>query len=105
MAKYHRFRPSDLFLVRLWVHDDHTLPEAPNPGANQVDSSREQAKEIVVRGAAWQGKVQRVIDGEAHEFSDWHTLIDLLAAMLAARGEPDDKSKGKRIGEQEDEYA
>ncbi len=32
----------------------------------------------------WGGKVQRVVDGEAHEFQNWVALVDTLRAMLAA---------------------
>ncbi len=30
----------------------------------------------------WRGKVQRVIDGESHEFNSLQALIDVLQAML-----------------------
>ena len=30
----------------------------------------------------WCGKVQRVVNGEAYDFSDWPTLIDRLVTML-----------------------
>jgi hypothetical protein len=64
MGTHHRYRRSDLFLVRLWTED------ADDDGG-QVQ---------------WRGKVQRVVDGEAHQFSDWQGLSELLMAMLSAEG-------------------
>lgn len=71
MGAYRQYRPSDLFLVRMWA-------EESDDGTNKVE---------------WHGKVQRVVDGEFHGFSDWQGLVDLLMAMLspnkgATPGEP-----------------
>lgn len=60
MTKYRLPRHSHLFLVRLWMEDAQ-------------DGS---GKEV------WCGKVQRAIDGESHQFSDWEGLCDLLMSML-----------------------
>jgi hypothetical protein len=32
--------------------------------------------------AGWHGKVQRVVDGEAHQFDTWQELVNALQAML-----------------------
>ena len=53
-------RRTDLFLVRMWVED-------------ALDSSEK---------AGWHGKVQRVVDGEAHQFDTWQELVNALQAML-----------------------
>lgn len=36
----------------------------------------------------WGGKVQRVVDGETHQFQNWEALVDTLRAMLAATSPP-----------------
>ncbi len=61
METRHRQRRSDLFLVRLWT-------EGGDDGSGKVE---------------WHGKVQHVVDGEAHPFSGWQGLIELLLAMLS----------------------
>ncbi len=53
-------RRTDLFLVRMWVED-------------ALDGSKK---------AGWHGKVQRVVDGEAHQFDTWQELVNALQAML-----------------------
>ena len=68
------YRRSDLFLLRMWSRE-------ADDGSGRLE---------------WHGKVQRVVDGESHDFSDWQGLSDLLLAMLSvARGTstPDDSSK------------
>jgi hypothetical protein len=52
--------PSQLFLVRVWA---------------------EQGTE---GGPEWRGRVQHVTRGDAQEFSDWGTLIDLFVTMVPA---------------------
>ena len=52
---------TNLFLVRLWTHD------APDGSGNTECT----------------GKVQRVIDGESHQFDDWRGLMDLLLTMAS----------------------
>ncbi|HEX8221277.1 MAG TPA: hypothetical protein VF914_18955 [Chloroflexia bacterium] len=52
--------PSQLFLVRVWA---------------------EQGTE---GGPGWRGRVQHVTRGDAQEFSDWGTLIDLFITMVPA---------------------
>jgi hypothetical protein len=61
----------DLFLVRV-----------RRPSAHEVSDERE-----------YSGKVQRVVDGETHEFSDWHALIDHLITMLVAKSGTKDRRK------------
>lgn len=58
-----RSRRADLFLVRVW---------AAGTGAAST-------------AAEWHGKVQRVTDGESHEFHDWQGLVEWLLAMLAEK--------------------
>lgn len=60
MGVRHVYRRSDLFLVRLWSEEDAD-------GSGKVE---------------WHGKVQRVVDGESHQFREWQDLTDLLRAML-----------------------
>lgn len=60
-------RRTDLFLVRMWVED-------------ALDSSDK---------AGWHGKVQRVVDGEAHQFDTWQELVNVLQTMLPQADEED----------------
>ena len=54
-----RYSPvSELYLLRLWVG----LDEA---GQNE-----------------WHGKLQHVVNGRAHHFHGWYSLVDLLTALL-----------------------
>lgn len=55
------YRRSGLFLVRVWA-------EQTEDGTGQV---------------ACHGRVQRVVDGEAHPFSGWQELGDTLLTMLS----------------------
>ena len=50
--------PSQLFLVRVWAEQD------------------------TGGGPEWRGRVQHVTRGDAQEFSDWGTLIDLFVTMV-----------------------
>ncbi|HET6313824.1 MAG TPA: hypothetical protein VFH60_08315 [Chloroflexia bacterium] len=52
--------PSQLFLVRVWAEQG-------------MEGSPE-----------WRGRVQHVTRGDAQEFSDWGTLIDLFVTMVPA---------------------
>jgi hypothetical protein len=45
------------------------------------------------------GKVQRVVDGEAHNFDDWQTLIELLIDMSKGKS----LTRQDSLGGQEDE--
>ena len=56
-----RYKGSNLFLIRFWAED-------------MSDGTS---------GIRWRGKVQRVMDGESHDFDDLEVLIDLLLAMLS----------------------
>lgn len=62
-----RYKRTDLFLVRVWTQDpgDHT-----EPTLTEDDT------------AAWHGRVQRVVDGEMHEFDNWDALVAALRAMI-----------------------
>jgi hypothetical protein len=71
MSTYRHLRRADLFLVRVWVEDaagDEEDAGERSDGSTQV---------------AWCGRVQRVVDGEAHEFSGLQGLVDSLSAMLS----------------------
>jgi hypothetical protein len=57
---------NDLFLVRFWT-------EEPGPG-DQTAS--------IGAGMDWHGRVQRVVDGESREFTDWEAFVDTIRAML-----------------------
>jgi hypothetical protein len=57
-----RYKGSNLYLVRLWAKD------ADKNSNNSVE---------------WRGRVQRVVDGESHEFKSLHDLVDLLSVMLS----------------------
>ncbi|HEY0069992.1 MAG TPA: hypothetical protein VGE04_08510 [Chloroflexia bacterium] len=52
--------PSQLFLVRVW------------------------AEQGMEGNLEWRGRVQHVTRGDAQEFSDWGTLIDLFVTMVPA---------------------
>ncbi len=60
------YKRADLFLVRLWSKDK----DGSNAGRDSGP-------------VAWQGKVQRIVDGEAHLFSSLQGLTDWLLVMLA----------------------
>jgi hypothetical protein len=75
----HRKR-TELFLVRVWTEEEMAAPEPDSAG----DSKK------VVRG----GRVQRVVDGESHQFNDWAGLTNLLVAMLSD-SKPNTFSKGE----------
>jgi hypothetical protein len=60
------YKRSNLFLVRLWSRDSNDGSKAGG------DSGQVQ----------WQGKVQRVVDGEAHQFTSLQGLVDWLLIML-----------------------
>ncbi len=61
----HPLKRSDLFLVRMWLED-------------ALDSGDK---------AGWHGKVQRVVDGEAHQFDTWQELVNALQGMLSEAGD------------------
>lgn len=58
-----RYNRSNLFLVRLWLRND---------GNTNSDSSK----------VEWCGKLQRVVDGEAHQFTNLQELVALLETMV-----------------------
>jgi hypothetical protein len=85
MGVRRRYSRSDLFLVRIWFEDSGDGSDHPER----------------------RGKVQRVVDGEAHQFADWPTLIELLVAMTAEKFGPVERVplQDKDKGEQDDEQA
>ena len=58
---------TNLFLVRVWAECGEDESE-DSTGSGEVE---------------WHGKVQRVIDGEAHQFANLQSLPDLLLEMLS----------------------
>lgn len=61
----HRYRRTDLFLVRVWTQDEGSAGDSDgNPKARCY------------------GRVQRVVSGEARQFDNWQALLDALNAML-----------------------
>ncbi len=61
MGNHRQNRRSELFLVRVWM----------------VEVNTESAE------VAWHGKVQRITDGEVHQWHSWQELMDWLLAMLS----------------------
>jgi len=66
MRPKRRTKHTDLFLVRIWVRD---LDDGSQGDQGTLDLH---------------GRVQRTLDGEAHEFGDWPELLNWLIAMLEA---------------------
>ncbi len=63
---------TNLYLVRVW-----------DEGGSEGNSGGR---------AMWQGRVQRVVDGESHPFSNMQGLVDLLLEMLSgAKGDTCEK--------------
>lgn len=69
MSLNRRLRRTDLFLVRIWAQE----------GPDEDECSRVEGEGAV----KWQGRVQRVVDGEAYQFNGWQGLTDLLLAMVS----------------------
>jgi hypothetical protein len=67
---------TDLFLLRVWTE------RTPQGGAAQ-HAEKGSAGSGDSGQVVYHGKVQRVVDGESHEFSSWLDLIDVLLAMLS----------------------
>jgi hypothetical protein len=65
MNKDHKQDSSELFLVRFW---------------HQATEDRTADCE----GREWQGRLQHVATGEAHNFRDYATLVELLARLLTS---------------------
>ena len=78
MGRHRSYRRSDLFLVRLWAEEADGATDAAAGGSDSEDPDHG-------GNLGWHGKVQRVVDGEAHQFSNWQDLCDLLAAMISNR--------------------
>jgi hypothetical protein len=62
MGTGRRYKGSNLYLVRLWAKS----------GAATGNGSIE-----------WHGRVQRVMDGESHEFKSLQDLVDLISLMIS----------------------
>ena len=54
---------TELFLVRVWTRSS-------DDGSGDIEDIE------------WEGKVQRVTNGETHEFSSWQSLKECFLAML-----------------------
>lgn len=77
LDRSHRpYTRTDLFLVRIWSKGGDT-GTGDKVGADAQDG-KERAGELELRG-----QVQRVVDGEAHQFNSWQGLLDVLLAMLS----------------------
>ena len=75
-----QYKRADLFLVRVWTHDT-------GEGDNEGDGRYK---------VECQGKVQRVVDGESHQFDNLQALADTLLAMLSpakGNGRADNRKK------------
>jgi hypothetical protein len=70
MCRYRYLRRTDLFLVRVWR--DVTRDQNDDDGSGTGGGKTE-----------WRGKVQRVVDGESHQFDNWQGLVDSLLVMLS----------------------
>ena len=68
-----RYKRSDLFLVRIWSEDR---------GVEDASDGALGGEEVITK-LRWHGRVQRTVDGEAHQFDSWQGLVDLLLAMLS----------------------
>ena len=66
MGTHRRSRRTELFLLRIWVDESSQL----------ANTSRDEQE-------ALQGRLQKVVNGEAREFHDWHSLKEALMIMLA----------------------
>ena len=76
-GRQHRhFTRTDLFLVRIWTKGAEGIT------GDNIDVSGESGGEGAGK-LEWRGTVQRAVDGEAHQFSSWQGLQDLLVVMLS----------------------
>jgi hypothetical protein len=76
---WHRSRNlkrTDLFLVRVWT-------EAKDDGAGYGSDDAKGSDQREACTAEWQGKVQRVTDGEVRRFDTLQALTGLLLEMLS----------------------
>ena len=77
MSPYRPIRRVDLFLVRVWREDSSEIEY----NADQIQSAgTDDSGGGIIE---WRGSVQRVVDGESHQFSGWQGLTDLLLAMVS----------------------
>lgn len=79
MRPYRPLRRVDLFLVRVWCE---------NPWEVEYDSGQKQMAASYDCGdgiVEWRGSVQRVVDGESHQFKGWQGLTDLLLEMVSKK--------------------
>jgi hypothetical protein len=67
MKPRHRTKHTDLFIVRFWAQYSTQDVSEGSEGQTRIG-----------------GRVQRALDGEAHEFDDWNALVATLRTMLAA---------------------
>jgi hypothetical protein len=70
-----QYNRADLFLVRLWSKESADGSSASNAGGP----------------VEWHGKVQRVVDGEAHQFRGLQGLVDALLVLLADNKEREER--------------
>jgi len=67
---------TDLFLVRIWTKGAEGIA-GDDTGINGEPEDEADGK------PEWRGTVQRAVDGEAHQFSSWQGLLDLLVTMVS----------------------
>lgn len=79
MSTYRHLRRADLFLVRVWREDAEVAYDKAKKSLGSCDGSDENDSEK----NEWRGSVQRVVDGESHQFHSWQGLTDLLLAMVS----------------------
>lgn len=81
--RYRQLRRIDLFLVRVWRENIEDA-EHNTDGRGGIGSGESGDKGDSGDGKIeWRGSVQRVVDGESHQFSGWQGLTDLLLAMVS----------------------
>jgi hypothetical protein len=88
---HRHYRRTDLFLVRIWTEE-----AGSRDGAGGDDG---EGNTGVNAAPVWKGRVQRVVDGETHQFSGSADLVDVLAAML---GEKRRQRESKIAGQDRD---
>jgi hypothetical protein len=78
MSTHRRRNPrrTHLFLVRVWTDGTSTTVSARSVAESGEHSDADGQDE-------WSGSVQRVVDGESHQFRGWQSLTDTLLSMLA----------------------
>jgi hypothetical protein len=72
------FTRTHLFLVRI------STRVTDGGAGDEADPVIEDGGDATIN-LEWRGTVQRTVDGEAHQFSSWQALVDLLQGMLSSK--------------------